>query len=215
MNKLYIQNRFMDKHMHFKLSYRWLLLIILAIGLTACNSNSEIIIKRIDVDNPKVKMDQPISPSNLSLGNGIYKLEGIKSAKKFNLTLNYFSGGMIEELATTDSFSLGELEQVYFIINEGKVDILINDKNVIKNILHFKLESDLFPEENLCSWHWLEESKIASERGTVIFTYYSQEGSSLSTPELNDVDINEQISENKELNGIFIELKLDEEDSKE
>lgn len=201
--------------MNFKLAYRYLLLIILVVGLTACNSNSEIKIKKIDVDNPKVEMDQPTSPSSLSLGNGIYKLEGIKNPNKCNITLNYFSNGKIDELAKTDSFQLGESEQVYFIVNEGKVDVLINNKNVIKNILHFKLESDLFPEENACAWHWLEESKIRSERGTVIFTYFSQKGSSLSTPELNDVDINEQIAENKELRGIFIELNLDIEDSKE
>ena len=196
--------------MQFK--YRFLLLIILFLGLTACNSQSEIIIKKIDLDNPKVEINRQIRASELTLGCGIYKLEGIKSPKKFNITLNYFSDGKVEELAKTDSFQSDELEQLYFLVNEAKVDVLINNKNVIKNILHFELESKLFPKEDACAWHWLEESKIASERGTVIFTYYAPNGNSLSTPELNDVDISEQVSENKNLHGIYIELKLDEEE---
>lgn len=196
--------------MQFK--YRFLLLIILFLGLTACDSKSEIIIKKIDLDNPKVEIHRQISASELTLGGGIYKLEGIKSPKKFNITLNYFSNGNVEEIAKTDSFQSDELEQLYFLVNEGKVDVLINNKNVIKNILHFELESKLFPKEDACAWHWLEDSKITGDRGIVIFTYYAPNVNSLSTPELNDVDISEQVSENKDLHGIYIELKLDEDD---
>lgn len=199
--------------MQFK--YRFLLLIILFLGLTACDSKSEIIIKKIDLDNPKVEINRQISASELTLGGGIYKLEGIKSPKKFNITLNYFSNGNVEEIAKTDSFKSDELEQLYFLVNEGKVDVLINNKNVIKNILHFELESKLFPKEDACAWHWLEDSKISGDRGIVIFTYYAPNVNSLFTPELNDVDISEQVSENKDLHGIYIELKLDEENSKE
>lgn len=182
------------------------LLCLSTIFLASCNTNehSEIELSKIVGDDLSFCAKNSLDSDSVSYGQRGYALKGSEGEyRKCYVKLNSFHDGIVEDMAVSEDFST-EFDKIYFVIHEGNVSVFTVNKNLVKNVLNYELDSTLFTKKSLNVWYWKNDVKLKNEGSGTIFASFFQTETEVSSPDLDSQDVEEYAVADKARRGIFL-----------
>lgn len=193
-----------------KIKLAILLMCLSTIIFTSCNmsNNSEIELNKITEDDMEFGDTKSTNTLGISYGQSGYILKGDEAEdRNCYVSLNTFHDGIVENVANSEVFPI-EFDKIYFSITGGNVYVCTVNNNVVKNVLNYELDSTLFTKENLNVWYWKDKVKLVEEGSGTIFASFLQKGSEVSSPDLDEEDVDEYAKTDKDRKGIFLKFHL-------
>lgn len=184
-----------------------IIFFIVSFVLVGCKEKNALKIKKEDNNICSNIFLSEYKESKQNFGCATYSFEGLKNNTKINISLKKYSDGKIRTIFSSQSIDVNKNEKVVFMLDEKSFFAYKYDIDSISKYIHCEFESSL-NRKDLNSWYWIDEGNITSKNDFVIFSSFSGDGSTLPTPDLNLINVEEWVGRHKEITGLFLELNI-------